>query len=352
MAGAIRVLIVDDSPIICEMLTGIFATDSLFEVVGVAHDPYEARDLIKQLNPDVLTLDIEMPRMDGITFLRNIMRLRPMPVVMISSLTQRGSKQTLEALEIGAFDFVGKPNASSVGDVTLVQSEIRRKVRAAARSTVGKAIALTPRASHAPLGKESACVIGIGASTGGTQALKHVLVEMPADSPPLLIVQHLPAAFSAAFAERLDTLSPMTVRLVEDGMPLEQGHAYVAPGDFQMTVAGRGRYLKAKLEASGRVNGHMPAVDPLFDSMAHNLGDRCVAALLTGMGADGAEGLLSLRRAGAHTIAQDQASSVVWGMPGEAVKRDAACEVVGLAKISQSLVRAVHKYARHVRASA
>ncbi|MCP4449238.1 MAG: chemotaxis response regulator protein-glutamate methylesterase [Myxococcales bacterium] len=344
MASAIRVLIVDDSPLICEMLTGIFSSDSTFEVVGIAHDPYEARDLIKRLKPDVITLDIEMPKMDGITFLKNLMRLRPMPVVMISSLTQRGSRQTLEALEVGAFDFVGKPRAGGPeGDVTLVQDEIRRKVRAAARSQIAKANQPRAVAVAAPtsIGSDNACVIGIGASTGGTQALKQVLAEMPSDSPPILVVQHLPASFSVAFVERLNSICPMKVCLGEDGMRLERGHVYVAPGDFQMTVSGHGRIHKLTVRASGLINGHMPAVDPLFNSMATSIGARCIAALLTGMGADGADGLLALRSAGAHTIAQDKASSVVWGMPGEAVKRDAACEVVDLGKVAARLVGAV-----------
>ncbi len=338
--GAIKVLIVDDSALVCEMLTGIFASDSAFEVVGVAHDPYEARDLIKQLNPDVLTLDIEMPRMDGISFLRNLMRLRPMPVVMVSSLTQRGSKQTLDALELGAFDFVAKPHT---GDLRDLETEIRRKVRAAAGIGVTSVQRPKPEPTER-IGRQGTSIIGIGASTGGTSALRHVLAEMPADSPPIAIVQHLPAAFSKAFAKRLDGVSPLAVTLAEDGMHVMPGHAYVAPGDAHMTVEGRRRVV-LRLEKSACVNGHMPAVDPLFASMAANLSDRCIGALMTGMGADGAAGLLAIRRAGGYTLAQDEATSVVWGMPGEAVKRGAACEVVGLPTLARSLVRVVRKQA-------
>lgn len=345
-----KVLIVDDSQLITDLLTKIISADENLEVVGTASDPFIARDKIKHLNPDVITLDIEMPRMDGLTFLKNIMRLRPTPVVMISTLTQKGADATLEALENGAVDFVGKPVMHVTQGMQLLANEICSKVRAAAKANV-RALERnhTLVETSVKQASEKAAVRGVlgnhvdliamGASTGGTEALKAVVCNMPAMMPPIVIVQHMPENFTRAFAERMNVISALSVEeFVADGTVLEQGKVYVANGATHMEVRRTGRHLRAFSVNAPPVNRHRPAVDVLFDSVASWSKNNVIGVLLTGMGADGARGLGELRAQGAETIAQDEASSVVWGMPRVAVQQNAASKVLSLSKIGTFLV--------------
>ncbi|MGE0859811.1 MAG: chemotaxis response regulator protein-glutamate methylesterase [Gammaproteobacteria bacterium] len=343
----IRVLVVDDSALVRKLLCEMLAADPGIEVLGAANDPLMARDMIKQLNPDVLTLDVEMPRMDGVTFLTNLMRLRPMPVVMVSSLTEKGANVTLQALEIGAVDFVTKPKFDLAHQLEEYAGEIVAKVKAAARArvrTYDPASAASSRAptAHAPARLDlTHKLIAIGASTGGTEAIRMVLERMAHDSPAVVVAQHIPEAFSGPFAARMDRSSPMKVFHAEDGQPILQGHVYIAPGHRHLTVERSGARFRCKLHDTAPVNRHRPSVDVLFDSVAHNLGANAVGVLLTGMGADGARGLLTMHQAGARTICQDEQSSVVWGMPGEAVKLGAADHVVPIDKVAELATRLV-----------
>lgn len=339
----VRVLIVDDSALVRQVLTDILTSDGRIEVVGVAADPYVAREKIKQLDPDVITLDVEMPRMDGITFLSNLMRLRPMPVVMVSSLTQPGADVTLSALELGAVDFISKPKLDVARGLGGYAEELVAKVRMAATARVRTASARSgPSASAAvqaaPLVmarvRTTDRLLAIGASTGGTEAIREVLAQLPPDGPPTLITQHIPEAFSAAFADRLDRASAMRVSQAVHGEQILPGHAYVAPGNQHLRVKRSGARFICRLDGGEPVNRHRPSVDVLFESVAHEIGINAIGVLLTGMGADGADGLKRLRDAGAPTIAQDEATSVVWGMPGEAVKRGGADEVLPLGRIA------------------
>lgn len=350
----IRVLVVDDSALIRKLLTAMLNEAPDIEVVGTAGDPYIARERIKQLKPDVLTLDVEMPRMDGVTFLRNLMRLHPMPVVMVSSLTEKGADVTLDALALGAFDFVSKPKLDVQAGLALLAEELRDKVRAAARTPVRPWVEQTPgsrrHAAHAPSASAGMAaprrrhlrttdrLIALGASTGGTEAIREILCALPADAPGVVITQHIPPRFSAAFAKRVDSLAQIRVKEAEHGEVILPGHAYVAPGGFHLRVRrSGGRYL-CQVSDDAPVNRHSPSVDVLFDSLAEAAGPNACAALLTGMGGDGARGLLALREAGAMTLAQDRASSVVWGMPGEAVKLEAARAVLPLDEIAAALL--------------
>ncbi|NII09233.1 chemotaxis response regulator protein-glutamate methylesterase [Oleiagrimonas sp. C23AA] len=347
-----RVLIVDDSALVRKMLTAMLEADPGIEVVGTAADPYIARDKIKELNPDVLTLDVEMPRMDGLTFLENLMRLRPMPVVMVSSLTARGAEVTLRALELGAVDFVAKPGSDLTGTFGDSSQDICAKVRAAAGmqpkgrtedvkrlpDVVPKysADAVLPRAQLQTPG--STRIIAIGASTGGTEAIRVVLESMPPDAPAIVITQHIPAQFSGPFAQRMDQCSAMRVFEARDGQPIQAGHAYIAPGDQHLLVMRDGARFVCRLHDGPQVNRHKPSVDVLFRSMAASVGAAGVGALLTGMGDDGARGLLEMRESGAPTLVQDEASSVVWGMPGAGWKMGAAQEMLPLDKIAARLL--------------
>ena len=335
----IKVLIVDDSPLIRAVLTEVLQKAHDIEVVGTANDPYQARDLIKKLNPDVITLDVEMPKMDGVSFLKNLMRLRPMPVVMISTLTQQGAPVTLECLELGAVDFVAKP-PQQVGNKLLDYAEtLHDKIRAAAKAKVRSIKSNSSTASTiAESNFDKTKVIAIGASTGGTEAIKEVLMRLPEQFPPILITQHIPPVFSASFAERMDRTAKLTVKEAKDGELIKPNHVYIAPGDYHLAVSGRAGNLSCKVMHAAPVNRHRPAVDVLFKSIAKlGLGNKVSAAILTGMGADGAAGLLKLKQTGAHTIAQDEASCVVWGMPRAAVEADAADKVVSLDNMAQEL---------------
>jgi len=314
--------------------------DPELEVVGTANDPVVARDLIKQLSPDVLTLDVEMPRMDGLTFLANLMRLRPMPVVMVSSLTERGADTTLTALELGAVDFVAKPKLDLAHGVAAMGAEIVMKVKLAARARVGAGAPRNPapRPAGAPLPlKTTERVVAIGASTGGTEALARIFEVLPPDGHGIAIAQHIVAEFSSRVAERLDRCSAFTVREACEGDPILRGHAYLAPGHQHLRVVRSGARYLCSLSDEPPHNRHRPSVDVLFESVAKSVGINAIGVLLTGMGADGAAGLLAMRAQGARTIAQDQDTSVVWGMPGEAVKRDAASEILPLDKIAARL---------------
>jgi two-component system chemotaxis response regulator CheB len=352
MADKVRVLVVDDTALVRQVLSELLAADPHIEVVGTAVDAYAARDKIKALNPDVITLDIEMPKMDGLTFLENLMRLRPMPVVMCSTLTERGAEATFKALELGAVDFIAKPKADFADAIEQYAEEIRSKVKTAACARVRALVArpafsvaerkdadsVLPRVA-APRVAGTGRIIAIGASTGGTEAVREVLAALPAGMPPIVITQHIPELFSKPFAERLDRSCALTVHEAADGMPIEAGHAYVAPGGRHLLVVREGARTVCRLSDADPVNRHRPSVDVLFRSVANLAGANAIGVILTGMGDDGARGLLELLEAGAPTLAQDEATSVVWGMPGSAVKLGAAAQVLPLGRIAQTLLR-------------
>jgi two-component system, chemotaxis family, protein-glutamate methylesterase/glutaminase len=327
----IRVLIVDDSALARSILTQVLGGDPEIEVVGTAQDAYAAREQIKRLNPDVLTLDVEMPRMDGLQFLRNLMRLRPMPVVMCSSLTAQGADVTLESLSLGAIDFVTKPRLDLAYRIDEYASELITKVKVAAHARVrplNDALASTTRllSAEAMLAKANAPrhfktseqIIAIGASTGGTEAIKEVLMRLRPDSPGVVITQHIPKAFSGPFAARMNSCSPLQVCEATDGQQILPGHAYIAPGDQHLLVARDGARYCCRLDGGAPVNRHKPSVDVLFRSVAQNVGHNAIAVILTGMGRDGSQGMREMRLAGAACIGQDENTSVVWGMPGAA----------------------------------
>ena len=341
----IKVLIVDDSALIRRLLTEILSSDPDIEVVGAAMDPYAAREKIKKLAPDVLTLDIELPKMDGLTFLSNLMRLRPMPVVMFSSLTQKNADATVQALELGAVDFVGKPTGGISHSLDDVAQDIIDKVKVAAGVNTKalrparppreieqrySADEVIPRQEAPRIAKIKEPLVAIGASTGGVEALMDVLSAMPANSPPTVITQHIPATFSESFAIRANKHSAMEVCQAEDGQEIRPGCAYIAPGSHHLLVTARAGGLYCKLSDGPPVNRHRPSVDVLFRSVVQTVGTSAMGVLLTGMGDDGARGLLEMREAGCFTVAQDQESSVVWGMPGSAVKMGAAVEIHSL----------------------
>ncbi len=337
-----KVLIVDDSLLIRQILTEIIDSSPELEVVGTAVDPYDAREKIKQLDPDVLTLDIEMPKMDGISFLRNLMRLRPMPVVMISTLTAKGAPATLEALELGAIDYLAKPkSAESLGFDDYAFDIIEKVTTAANANLAARQIPAIPAQSQ-PVKRyrfrPQKCIV-IGASTGGTEAIRAVLACLPTNCPPVLVSQHIPPVFSASFADRMNRICSITVYEARDGMQLEPGTAYIAPGDYHLTLVRKGQSYICRLNREARVNRHRPSVEVLFDSALNVAGVNCVGVLLTGMGDDGAQALLRMRKKGCFTIAQDEQTSVVWGMPGVAVKLGAAESVLPLQKIPGAVLR-------------
>lgn len=336
----IKVLIIDDSPLIRQLLSEILQQAKDITVVGCAEDPYQAREMIKKLHPDVLTLDVEMPKMDGISFLKNLMRLHPMPVVMISTLTQKGSPITLEALEIGAIDFVAKPTANVKEQMSQYAALVQQKVRTAASARV-RSFKKASHTSEPLLGGSSFLlnkVIAIGASTGGTEAIKEVLIKMPAHCPPIVITQHIPPVFSTSFAQRMQRTCTINVKEAQHDDKLSAGCAYIAPGGIHLRIKKRGENLYCQLDDSESVNRHKPSVDVLFNSLLEIDAKHVIAALLTGMGSDGAKGLLALKQAGAYTIAQDEFSSVVWGMPKAAIELGAAHEIVALDKVAQRLL--------------
>ncbi|OUS39301.1 chemotaxis response regulator protein-glutamate methylesterase [Oleispira antarctica] len=335
----IRVLVIDDSALIRQMLTEILNSRDDIEVVGTAADPFIAREKIKQLSPDVLTLDIEMPKMTGLQFLQNLMRLRPMRVIMVSTLTERGAPETLEALELGAVDYICKPKAKTATKLRIFADDLVDKVRMAASARVRpfehNKVVQTSIAKDVNFSR----VIVIGSSTGGTEAIKELLTSVPANCPPILITQHIPKVFSASFAERLDRALAMEVFEAQEGMIIRPGCVYIAPGDFHLTIGTSGSKKVCRLIQTEKINRHRPAVDVMFDSILEAYGSKVVAVMLTGMGADGANGMLKLKQAGAVTYAQDEATSVVWGMPQAAYNIGAVDEVLPLQKIPERMLK-------------
>jgi len=340
----IKVLVVDDSPLIRALLTEVLQLADDIQVIGTAEDPFDAREKIKTLSPDVLTLDIEMPKMDGISFLKNLMRLRPMPVVMISTLTQQGAPATLESLELGAIDFIAKPTKNVAQELREYTDILHDKIRAAASARVRPFLPLKEN-QHAKIANPGTVrfkvnhLSVIGASTGGTEAIKEVLTRLPAHFPPIVITQHIPPVFSTSFAERMDRTSAMTVKEPFDGEVIEAGTVYIAPGDYHLSIKSKGDDLVCYLSQGEPVNRHRPAVDVLFDSVA-KLGLKSLSAcILTGMGADGAKGLLNLKEAGAKTFVQDERSCVVYGMPKAAFDIGAASKQIPLEQVADVLMR-------------
>jgi len=348
----IKVLCVDDSALIRSLMTEIINGQPDMTVVATAPDPLVARELIKQHNPDVLTLDVEMPRMDGLDFLEKLMRLRPMPVVMVSSLTERGNEITLRALELGAVDFVTKPKVGIRDGMLDYAEKLADKVRAAARARVRQAAPVQHAGTPAAAGAQAAApapnfnnpllstekLIIVGASTGGTEAIREVLVPLPPDAPAVLIAQHMPPGFTKSFAQRLNGLCRITVKEAEHGERVLPGHAYIAPGHAHLLLARSGANYIAHLSDDPPVNRHRPSVDVLFRSAAQHAGKNAVGVILTGMGRDGAAGLLEMKKAGAYTLAQDEASCIVFGMPREAIALGAADEIASLPEMSRRVM--------------
>lgn len=339
----IRVLIVDDSAIVREVFARELARDPEIEIVGTAPDPYVARDRIVELKPDVVTLDVEMPRMDGLTFLRKLMKHYPLPVVIVSSLTKRGGELALEAMDAGAVDVMCKPGAAyAVGDLALRLAET---VKGAARVCVTKRVeqirAQAPVRTGLSLTRTTHKVVAIGASTGGTQALQRVLSEMPINCPGIVIVQHMPEHFTRSFADRLNEICPIEVREAENGDSVTPGKALIAPGNFHMLLRRSGANYYVEIKSGPLVNRHRPSVDVLFRSIARFAGRNAVGAILTGMGDDGAKGMREMKEAGAFTIAQDESSCVVFGMPKEAIALGCVDQVVPLDRVAERIIRAV-----------
>lgn len=349
-----QVLIVDDSALIRTVLTKIINSSDDLEVIGTASDPIVAREKIKQLHPDVLTLDIEMPLMDGITFLRNLMRLRPMPVVMISTLTEKGAAVTLEALKIGAVDFIPKPVVGDSKALNDYEEEVLTKLRSAARVGSGSKrngaksiptltekqsvdIIIQPSAVKKQF-KKTEKIIALGSSTGGTEALKDVVRELSGNSPAIVVSQHLPVAFSESFAKHVNDVTEMAVCIAEHGQQIVPGTIYIAPGDQHLLIILKGTQYFCQLNDGPLVNRHKPSVEVMFRSVAQNVGSNAIGVMLTGMGADGAQAMKEMRDAGSVNIVQDEDSSVVWGMPGEAVRLGAADHVVPLTKIARQIL--------------
>lgn len=342
-ARKIKVLIIDDSALIRSILKEVINSYPDMEAVGVASNPIQAREMIKTLNPDVLTLDVEMPQMDGLTFLEKLMRLRPMSVLMISSLTERGSDAALRALELGAVDFLPKPKLDIAEGMQAYSNEIAEKIRVAYKTQ------LRPRIQGENLSREVLPVLGnriatteriivVGSSTGGTEAIKEFLMRMPADAPGILITQHMPEAFTKSFANRLDALCKIKVAEAEGGERVLPGHAYIAPGHSHLLLKRSGANYMTELSQAAPVNHHRPSVDVLFRSAAQNAGKNVIGVMLTGMGKDGAMGMLEMRQAGAYNLAQDEASCVVFGMPREAIAVGAVDEVAAIQDMTQRVL--------------
>jgi len=341
----IRVLVIDDSAVMRQLLTAILEEDPGIEVVGTASDPLIAREKIKQLKPHVLTLDVEMPGMDGLTFLERLMRLHPLPVVMVSSFTESGARATVRALELGAVDFVTKPSHDARTGITRLAQEIRDKIHAAMQARVRSAhrnpddeSSQQPHITQSPPANDR--VVVIGASAGGTQAITEILQQLPAHAPPIAIVQHMPPKFTTLFADNLNKHCKLMVSEAVDGQTLESGRVSIAPGGQQLElVRGFKDSYQLRVYIGEPVNRHRPSVDVLFNATARSAGKNSLGILLTGMGNDGAQGLLAMRRGGAYTVAQDEASSVIFGMPDQAIRLGAAREVLGLGEIAACIMR-------------
>ncbi|MFZ3052741.1 MAG: chemotaxis response regulator protein-glutamate methylesterase [Sulfuricurvum sp.] len=336
---AIRVLIVDDSATARAVLTDILSGDPMIEVVGTASDAYIARDKIVELRPDVICLDVEMPRMDGITFLKRLMHYMPIPVIMVSSLTQAGAKTTLEALESGAVDFVPKPHSHIYDGKDEMRDELIAKIKIASRVKVKQHILRnTAQANTTSLAETTNKILAIGASTGGTEALKDVLMGLPRNAPGTIVVQHMPANFTGPFAERLNSLCAMEVREARNGDSITPGLVLIAPGDYHMVVRRSGARYYVEIGSGEKVSGHRPSADVLLNSVAKIAGANAIGVILTGMGGDGAKGLLAMRNAGARTIGQDEASCVVYGMPKVAYELGAVENQLPLSKIANAIL--------------
>ncbi len=334
----VRVLVVDDSAITRDILTRGLSFDPEIEVVGTAADPFEARDKILQLHPDVLTLDVEMPRMNGLKFLKKLIPQYPIPVVMVSALTDQGSKITLDALAAGAVDFVLKPKGVTGTELLHMLAELRRKVKMAARVDLShwkhkNGISAFKARPCTSFPNRSDIIIAIGASTGGTEAVKRVVTPLPPDAPGIVVVQHMPAGFTKMYANRLNELAAMQVKEAQTGDVIRNGLVLIAPGDFHMRVIRSGKEYRVICEKTNLVNGHRPSVEVLFRSVARNVGKKAIGIMLTGMGADGADAMVEMRQAGARTVAQDESTSVVFGMPKEAFKRGGAEKLAPIDRI-------------------
>ena len=345
----IKVLVVDDSALIRSILGEIINTQSDMQLVGAAPDAYAARELVNKHAPDVITLDIEMPKVDGLTFLDKLMKARPTPVIMISTLTEQGAEATIQALELGAVSFIPKPKLNVAEGMEQYQAIIVEKIREAAQANVKTTRTTSTAVTQALniVGTEK--IIAIGASTGGTEAIKEVLMNFPANSPAVTLVQHMPPGFTTTYAARLNKCCKMTVKEAQDGERILPGHAYLAPGGLHMEIVKSGADYRVRLNDGPLVSGHKPAVDVMFDSIAKIAGKNCLAALLTGMGKDGAKGLFNLRQQGACTLAQDEATSIVYGMPKEAVRLQAAELVLPLQDIGKYVIARLNKMGKSSR---
>ena len=336
---AIRVLIVDDSATARAVLREILESDPTIEVVATASDAYVARDKIVELKPDVVCLDVEMPRMDGITFLKRLMHYMPVPVVMVSSLTQNGARTTLEALEAGAVDFVGKPHSHIYDGVETMREELLSKIKMASRVHVRQRVLENiQQANTTSLAETTNKILAIGASTGGTEALKEVLMGLPRNAPGTIIVQHMPSNFTGPFAERLNGLCAMEVREAKNGDSITPGVALIAPGDYHMVVRRSGARYYVEIGSGEKVSGHRPSADVLFNSVAKIAGTNAIGVILTGMGGDGARGLLAMRNAGSRTIGQDEASCIVYGMPKVAYDLGAVEKQLPLQNVAKGIL--------------
>lgn len=345
----IRVLTVDDSALMRQVLAMLLSKDPEIEVIGSAPDPFIAREKIKALNPDVITLDVEMPKMDGLTFLEKLMRGHPMPVVMVSSLTEAGCQTTLRALELGAVDFIAKPKIDLREGMEEVAQNLIAKIKAAAQAKVKGRGATEPPTSRAislassSMIKTTDTIIAIGASTGGTEAVKDVLMALPPNTPPVLITQHMPEHFTKTWADRVNSLCRISVKEAEEGDSVLPGHVLIAPGNYHMTLVRSGARYTVRINQDPPMNRHRPSVDVMFASVAQYAGANAVGVILTGMGGDGAKGMFTMKQAGAFTIAQDEASCVVFGMPKEAIKLGGVDKILPLAEIPAAIVAYVSK---------
>jgi two-component system chemotaxis response regulator CheB len=356
MSGKIRVLIIDDSASVRQTLTAVLSADPDIEVIGAASDPFMAARKLREEIPDVITLDVEMPQMDGITFLRKLMSQHPIPVVMCSSLTESGSETLMQALEAGAVDVILKPKIGAADHLAESGERIRTAVKGAARARVGRlrpsriaegsttakltADAVLPPPKVGAMAKTTEMVVCVGASTGGTEALRELLEALPANSPGMVIVQHMPEKFTAAFAKRLNSLCEVEVKEAADGDPVLRGHVLIAPGDKHMLLERRGARYEVSIRSGPLVSRHRPSVDVLFRSAARSAGANAMGVIMTGMGDDGARGMNEMHQAGAYTVAQDEASSVVFGMPKEAIAHGGVDKVVSLEQIAREILAA------------
>ena len=344
MGKPVRVLVIDDSALVRDILCKGLEMDPGIQVVGSASDPYIARDRIVALKPDVLTLDVEMPRMDGVEFLRKLMPQYPLPVVMVSSLTEKGKQITLDALEAGAVDFVTKPKANIARGLTAMMMELRTKIKIASTANVSHWKHKRFKAPHAiikhskALEKSTDKIIAIGASTGGTEAIREIICQLPVTTPGIVIVQHMPPGFTRMFSERMNSLCQMDVKEAENGDRVMPGRILIAPGAFHMRVKRSGGIYEVTVKQGELVCGHCPSVEVLMQSVAEHAGANAVGVMLTGMGHDGADGMVAMRKSGARTIAQDEASCVVFGMPMEAHKRGGAEKLVALKDIASTII--------------